>query len=488
MLDNPVLKPKITLALALMLLSSWQPLAAMPAPPDSPTPQELRGSAQLPQHIDDGDHDHVRMRIDALAADALSHIIDFERSYLRYQIVASKEPRWRHLRYFLMQDGAAALFLASSAAGTAQSGMGIRNPNSVSSGAEQGTDVAGLVGSALEGASSGLELSSNALLAMKNKRLHRDPKSQLREAIERIKHIDSLLHLREQLVAQTAGTNSFSLYDEETRILRHFRNRSVFEFSTIYADVKSAQSSSNIYYSLDILGCAGYVASYILGIKGINQPGDNPPSYIVGIAADVIFIPAAPLYSYANAKLNQHWQKQFSQQLNEKLIDPASALKEDLSQLKALANSIAAANDADRATLGMLSRVTAYELWADQIEAYTQKRQIDVRRSERVARQANYSGPPIGASFLAADIIGLNASYRVRRDNAKALFANSLGGFIPTTAASAGNFGLTTYWYADDLRHHRNLKKQKALPEQLMAERLRTLDELDKIVGNAKSD
>lgn len=469
-----------------MLLSSRQPIAAMPAPPDSPAPPELRGSAQLPQPLDHTDRDHARSQIDALAADALSHIIDFERSYLRYQIVATKEPRWRHLRYFLMQDGAAALFLGSSAAGTAQSGMGIRNPNSVSRGAEQATDATGLAGSALEGASSGLELTANALLAMKNKRLHRDPKSQLRDAIERIKQIDSLLQLRERLVAQTAGTSSYTFYDEETRVLRHFRNRSVCEFANIYADVRSAQSSSNIYYVLDILGSAGYVATYALAIKGVTQAADNPPSYIVGIVSDVIFIPAAPLYSYAYSKLNQHWHKQLSQQLHEKLKDPESALKDDLSQLKALTAATGAANDADRTTVRMLSRVTAYELWAEQIESFTRKRQIDVRRSERVARQANDSGPPIAASFLAADIIGVNASYRAK-NNAKALYANSLAGFIPTTLASAGNFGLTTYWYIDDLHHHRNLKKQKALPEQLMAERLRTLDELDKLVGNAAS-
>ena len=87
--------------------------------------------------------------------------------------------------------------------------MGIRNPDSVSRGAEQGTDAVGRSGSALEGVSSGLELSSNALLAMKNKRLHRDPKSQLREAIERIKQIDSLLQRRERTGGTDGGHEQF---------------------------------------------------------------------------------------------------------------------------------------------------------------------------------------------------------------------------------------------------------------------------------------
>ena len=123
-------------------------------------------------------------------------------------------------------------------------------------------------------------------------------------------------------------------------MLRHFRNRSVFEFASIYADAQVCSvKQQHLLRARHIGMCRLCCQLHSRNKRDHPQAADNPPSYIVGIVADVIFIPSAPLYSYAYSKLNQHWQKQFSQQLNEKPKDPASALKEDLSQLKALAKT-----------------------------------------------------------------------------------------------------------------------------------------------------
>ena len=124
----------------------------------------------------------------------------------------------------------------------------------------------------------------------------------------------------------------------------------------------------------------------------------------------------------------------------------------------------------------------------DQIESFTQKRQIDAVMilSEWAPGEFIPDRRSVHRFWLRTS--SDSTPHIERKTMPRPSYANSLGGFIPTTLASAGNFGLTTYWYADDLRHHRNLKRQKALPGELTAERLRTLDELDKIVGTTKSN
>jgi hypothetical protein len=392
-----------------------------------------------------------------------------------------------------MQDAAAGLYLASQIEGLDEAAIGIHNPKDVSTQVLHDVNVCGLLGSVLEGGSSALEMGSNALLAVKNKRLSKDPLTARRGVIERVSRIDALLKEREKLVGQTHGIRS-DVYEDETKLLKYFRDRAVFEFSEIYADVKSNQSSSNLYYALDVIGSAGYFASYILGMKSFSNRRYTPASLITAIGADAVFIPAAPIYAWACKKLNARWQARLSIAMNEQFSDTAKQIKEIVPKLDRDAHLLhethlhigMSQEIADHKTAKLFDRISAYELWAKRIEAYIEKREILLRQLALVARQSNTSGPPIGAAFLGADIVALNAHYKLR-NNEKASSANLFGGLTATTVASLADIAFTTGWFIDDELTHRKLKRLNALPEQLIDDRLRTLDELESILASKKT-
>jgi hypothetical protein len=57
-----------------------------------------------------------------------------------------------------------------------------------------------------------------------------------------------------------------------------------------------------------------------------------------------------------------------------------------------------------------------------------------------------------------------------------------MAGAIASTAGTGLSLGLTTYWLFDDLRHRSRMRKKEDLPEQILAKRLKTLDELDSML------
>lgn len=436
------------------------------------------------------DDEAIDSQIDQNAMVALLKIIDLERWSMHYKLVATHEPRSRHLRYFLAQDAAAALFLASQIEGLDEAAIGIHSPKDVSSQVLHDANVCGLLGAILEGGSSAVELGSNGILALKNRSKGQDPATARRGARARLKEIDALLRQRDQLVAKTRGARSV-VYEDESKLLKNFRDRTLFEFSDLYADVKANQRSNNMYYALDVVGSACYMASYLIGFKSFANSNYVPASLIVGLVADGLYLPSAPLYAWAYNKLNAHYLSRLSQELNERFVDTGQEIKDAIPKLhldaKLLHESYLSGGIdqqvADRRIAKLFLRIGAYELWARRIDEYVAGREVLLRQLARVARQSNMSGPPIAASFLGADIIGLNAHYNLSH-NEKATNANLFGGFVTTTAASAFDFGFTTGWFIDDEITYHRLRKLHALPEQLVHQRITTLDELDRLLSN----
>jgi len=466
-----------------VLSASGDTLAAAVPPP-----------AERSTQLDERDLDN---RLEQLTRDILSKEIDFDRWYTQYKLVATHEPRWRHLRYFFMQDSAAALYLASQTEGLCDTAGGLHNPERVTTHGLRSASELGLVGSVLEGTSSAFELGSNALLAMKNKRLGRNPEAARKIAFQRLQEIDRLLKERYQLVEMTKGKSNSVVYESETKLLKYFRDWGAFDFADIYAEVKAYQSSSNVYYAFDVVGSTGYFASYLLGLKGCTDERYNGPSYISAIFADGVFLPAAQAYSYAYKHFYKYWHERLSRQLHERFYDAQPQAKESLHQLEldagvakggtAQATTQATSqNLSDSLRIRLAKRISVYEHWSKRYDRLAAKRQIDVKRAEEVARQSELSGPAIAGPFLAADIMGVDATYHLAH-NRKASNASAFAGFIPTTLASVADLGQTSALFYGDLVHNRNLKNQNALPEELLHQQLRTLDELDAILNSKPS-
>lgn len=440
--------------------------------------------------------------IDQISHSILLKEIAFERYYTSYRAFASLDPRFRHLRYFLLQEAAAALSVANNVLALSQLEKHIKNPEAVHQQVIKRSVKIGLIGVIFEGGSSAFELGSNVLIALKNKRRKVDPESTIAGGIVKLKEIDNLIEKRSVMLCKfreenlldgaktgTAGdaatglvapSNSvlsrLAIFEKEGLVIKSFRDWCVYEFADVFADAHSYQASNSAYFAMDAAASAVYAASYLLSLRSFKRENLFGPSAIVGVVGDTFGIASAPGSSLAYSLLYKHWHRQFYKRMGAGSSGAESLAKKKLKELESV---LAQSGPEVLAECGAsVSRAQVFRIWSDRYDEFVQKRTISLRRLSRVALQSNITGPAISAGFLAQDVMGLVGAYSLKH-NPQSANALSFASYVPVVVAAGTSLGFTTGWYVGDHLHERHLKKHQALPAELIDQRLRTLDELE---------
>ncbi len=409
--------------------------------------------------------------------------IELERYYIQYRITGSKEPKYRRLRFFLLQQTAGSAALASNLINLIESGEHLSTPDNVSQAVFKGSSRLGLTSTVVGGSASAIELGANGAIALKNKCNHNDPATARRTVMQCLGAIDRLADRRDDLIRQFHAGQAHDMFVEEGRLLKTFRNWCVYEFVDVYSDIKSYQGSANVFYAVDIAAYATSYASYLIALKSFNNPRLAASSVHHGAVCDSLFVVEAPTTTYAYNRLYNYYWKRISRDLNENPKDAEDNAKVEMVKLERLA---AMADDSELQFLGHIaSRLAVYAFWSTRYDKYIDKRMGDMRRIAKIALQSNLSGPLLGLTGLTADVENEFGVYRYR-NNTYMQNALVFAGSVTSAVGGVASVGLTGWWFADELTHQRDSKQRNILPEQLLKERLRTLDVLVEMMGRTK--
>lgn len=419
-------------------------------------------------------------QIDAITNQILHKEIDLERYYLQYRVYGTKIPKTQRIRFAAGQIASAAAGLASSIWLVKISGANIHHPEKITDGENRRAIRVGIIAILLDGASVGLEFGSNGWTAMKNIILKKSPGAAVKEVIKRVQEIDALRAERDSLVAKFPDSELGGVYRAEGRVLKHFRDWCLSEFADVYSDIKALQSSYNVYYALDLAADGLYLASYLLGMQSYKSDRFTKPSVITGIVGDGLGIASAPASGRSYYALAKFWRSRLKKKFQESLMDAEDDAKVAMADL----NRELSTKDISllEATPSVQNRTSAYALWSARYDRSIDESLEDLRHNNKVALQGELTGPLISGTYLNQDILGMvSLSGRLRnRDRAQNNLA--LAGAIGSTAGTGFSLGLTTYWLYDDIRHRTRMRKKGELPEQILARRLKTLDELDSML------
>ncbi len=480
-------------------------------------------------------------QIEQLSTEILLHEIDFERCYLQYRMYGTKDPKYRRMRYFLLQLAAGSTGLASNILFTkvakeaihsneADFGKGDANidssstnsnselnsqsneetassqPSTASKATETTTPtiattgntedftikelksafILSIVATALDASSSLIEMSSNGYTAIKNIKKKLSPKDSVNNTKSRIETIDALFAKRQELIDRNPDSSRNGVNAAETRVLKNYRDWCLAEYADVYATVKSSQSSYNIYYAIDMASAGWYLASSALGLKALNAKHEKlgGPACYTAIVGDGLGITAVPLSTWGGNWLYSYYRNKLKKQLKEELKDTEIEAKASLENLnKELASADIGLLES---TKSLRDRIAVYVLWYSRYDKNLSKQIAELRHQARVAHQGLIAGPLISGSYLAADILATVAFYGVpNRPRAGATL--TYAGGVSGTAGAGFTIGLTNYILANELLHRRKLKKQNILPSQLLAERLKTLEDLEGILSKNNS-
>ena len=409
--------------------------------------------------------------------------IDFERYYIQYRIDGSKEPKYRRLRFFLLQQAAGSGALASNIINTVECGSHLGTPEQTSSAVFKASGRLGLTTTILGGTASGIELGANGLIALKNKWNHEDAASARQNAIDRLHEIDSLADRRDALIRRFHDGEAHEIFVQEGKLLRTFRQWCIYEFSDVYSDTKSYQASANVFYVADIAAYSTAYVSYLQALRAFTNTRRSAAAVHNGVVCDSLFTVEAPATAVAYKQFYNDAWKRISADLKCTPKDVEADAKQQMVQLEHLAAM------ADESTIGQVghiaSRLAVYSFWSTRYDKYIDKRMADMRRVSKIALQSTVSGPLLGATGLAQDIFNEFGVYRYRNSPFR---ANSLAfaGAATSTLGGLASVTLTGWWFADELRYQRDAARKNVLPRQLMQDRLRTLETLTDMLGKAK--
>lgn len=419
-------------------------------------------------------------QIDEITNQILHKEIDLERYYLQYRVYGSQVPKTQRIRFAAGQIASAAAGLASSIWLVKISGANIHHPERITDGENRRAIRVGIVAILLDAGSVGLEFGSNGYTALKNILLKKSPGAAVKEVIKRVQEIDSLRARRDALVASFPDSDLGRVYQVEGRVLKCFRDWCLSEFADVYSDIKSLQSSYNVYYALDLAADSLYLASYLLSLKSFKSDRFTSPSVVTGLVGDGLGIASAPASCRSYYLFARYWRQRLQKKFQESLKDAEADAKVAMSEL----NREVSTKDISilEGTTSVQNRTSAYALWSARYDKSIDESLEDIRHNNKVALQGELTGPLISGTYLSQDVLGMASISNRLRNRDRAQNNLLLAGAISSTAGTGFSLGLTTYWLYDDIRHRTRMRKKGELPEQILARRLKTLDELDSML------
>ncbi len=418
-------------------------------------------------------------KVEYLTQQILLKEIDLERFYNQYRLFASKDPKFRIHRYFLLQQAAAALTLGSYIASCSELGQNLTTPDRISRQVIIRANDTGLLAVIFQGGSSAIEFGSNVYTTIKHKIKKVDPKSTVNNIQDRVNSIDALMAQRNEYINKISDPAAVDILRAEGRILKYFRDWCLNEFADIYADAKSYQASNNVYYVLDAASASLYAASYGVSRRSIDKPHLFLPASFIGIIGDGIGIVSAPASSWSYNYLYNHYRKRLSKNMKEPFYDPEAATKTEMAVLKEKIERTSSLSPSTMANIR--ARMSMLDFWSCDYDDYIEKTTVEYRRFSKVALQSNISGPLISGAFLGQDIMGVVNANSFKNSPMKSTgmgFAST----IPPLVATGASLILSSYWYADEGIHQYLLKKKNATAEQLVAKRISTLEDVERTI------
>jgi hypothetical protein len=421
----------------------------------------------------------MAQRISDLTDALVRQQLDLERYYLGYRLAAIRDPKFSRLRYFLLQQASAGVYIGSNAAQLIDTAKVLHDPSQFSVPALRKAYAAGLIGGVLGGGSSGIEVGANALLAYEHCIHNQSPGYARRYVTARLKEIDQLALEREELVRALPQGSLLELCKTEGTLLKYYRDWCLYEFADFYAQAKSEKTSFNLYYAIDVASETLSAVSYDLSIKGLKQNEKFGPSILVGMVCDSLLIPAAPLSSWTEGVLYKYWFGRLRRQFKDRLDDPKAKADAWLIKLQNIERT------ADAKTLSLSGsfqdRARAYKTWDDHYQSFLDRETHRLEHLDKVALQQTFLGPVISAADLSADISNTIGFYR-DKNSENAQNKLTFEGAIASLSASALNFTATNYYFFDQLKFESHLKKIHAMPDQLIKSRIHTLDIIEELL------
>jgi hypothetical protein len=426
-----------------------------------------------------GDDEHLSIsdtasgeRIRAIDRSLLLELLKLARFNIRFHQEANRHQNWRTIAYATGREAGTAVSFSASLGDLRQRVRGLEDPSLISRRALKEIVVDTLVGSAISGSASGLELSQNAWVMFTARQHGYSSRASITFVKSIVGRTNTLFEERERLLTTAQTQRQRRVLELENVLLHRIRQQLLFEFQAWSCQSRGQAWRENSFYGMDAFQNFTRMSATLVTLKGFSRPNLGGGAAITSLIANsvatldpiVCGLIGRSIYNYQRRKL----AKEFS--VERPFTVPDYSLFERLKQLQKDSPSEKQASVLEEA-INLSEKSERFDLALD-------RETREIERLRRVAQQQTIAGPVIGLTSMPAAILGTIAFYDYRKDRDttnKMLFAGRLSA-LPGQAFALVQ---TPNTLISGIVKNRRLKQLGELPSQLLEQRLNNIDVLE---------
>jgi hypothetical protein len=417
----------------------------------------------------------THQQISAINRSLLLELIKLSRFNIHFHQEANRLQKWRTLSYAAEREAGTAVSFAGSLIDLKQRIRGLDNPARISRNEIKNAITTALVGNAISGTASSLELAQNTWVMLKAREHGYSPRTSLEFVKAIVKNTDTLFSQREQLVATTPPQpeQTQHLYELEARLLRRIRQQLLYEFATWSAHSRARAWRENTFYSIDALQNYTRMSASIIGLKGFGNPHLGGPAAISTLTANCAATLNPIICGIAGRSMRHYQLKKLAKEFS---VNQPMLPSKSLAELKLYDKDSLSERE-----IKLLDEAMFLGDKSERLDITLNRESADIERLRRIAQQQTIAGPLIGFTSVASATLGTVAFYDYRFDRVttnKLLFAGRISGMTGQAYALIQ----TPYTIVSGIIKKRQLEQKGEATPQLLAARLKNLDHLEELV------
>ncbi|CAN5607455.1 hypothetical protein BH11CYA1_BH11CYA1_18320 [soil metagenome] len=384
--------------------------------------------------------------------------------------------------YPMQREAGTALAFSNTIVDIRQRARGLRNPSLVSRTAQKKGLECAIVGQAITGTSSAVQLLQNLNFTRVASKNGFSPAASAAVVKGYVTTIDAMLAERAQLLAGQNLVRTKELYELQGRLLTHIKNQLIFEYKNWSVGSRFTEWSENTFYAIDSAQGFTQMGSSLCSLQGFSKRDYSGGAAITGLVGNAL-VTCNPIIrttvGHVVAKIERRrLDKLFPQ-------GPRRSIDEVLSEWSSSADPRAVDDSSPLETkeLAFLIRRT------EELDGPLDKEVAHVQQLRRIADQQAISGPLIGLTGVTRSVMNTIAYYQNSPPGSPNFESSrvagnklNLSGRIVQSTGQAYSLVNTPYTEVKHYLYYRRLKKANQSPKQLLEQRLNRLAELEKRV------
>ena len=398
-------------------------------------------------------------------------LIALARFNIRFNQNANRHQWWRTYSYAFARESGTGVGLAGTLTDLVERGRGFNRPLIVSKTARRRAIQLSVVGSAISGGASGLELAQNTWIMLQARKNGYSPRDAHAFVCGTVKRTEQLLQEREKLVASEENPRMRKAREVEGSLLRHIRQQLLFEYRNWSSNSRDLAWRENCFYAIDSLQNFAGMTANLIALRAFHDPTKVGAASVWLLVSNSAATINPILSNFVGRCVRNHQLNKITHEFEcERPVLKEGCSVGELNQLQA-----------DSAEEKTFEEAIFLSGSSERMDTNIDREVSDIERLREVAQQQAISGPLIGLTATARGVMA-NVAYYGCRDNRRTANRLLFCGRISQAAGQSYALVNTPYTIVKGTLRKRELRARNALPSQVLEQRLRRLDALEEHV------